>query len=199
MDKSKKHKRKLLNFSVNRGMQLRMIGKITGILFLCLFVTSLTYYYFANQEINESFMLYHIKARNFLDFLLPAVVASFAVSFMAGVIAALFFPKNYAGGLYGIERDLKKLIDGDINVRVKLRQGDDAIPLADTVNELVDCFSGKIYHIKAELSKAQKILDSETEMPPEKCLAELRIIHNRLMEDMKQLEVAQKKDMRLCF
>lgn len=198
MDRQRPYKRKFLNLGVNRGMQFRMIMKMTAILFLCLLVTSLTYYYFANQEITESFRLFHIKARNFLDFLLPAVIGSFVVSFVVGVTASLFFPQSYAGGLYGIERDLKKLIDGDLSVRVKLRTGDEAIPLAGTVNELVNCFRGKILRIQDELGKMQEILASETGSPEER-LAELRKIHEQLMEDMKQLQVARDERVKNCF
>lgn len=198
MDRQRPYKRKFLNLGVNRGMQFRMIMKMTAILFLCLLITSLTYYYFANQEITESFRLFHIKARNFLDFLLPAVIGSFVVSFVVGVTASLFFPQSYAGGLYGIERDLKKLIDGDLSVRVKLRTGDEAIPLAGTVNELVNCFRGKILRIHDELCRMQEILASETGSPEER-LAELRKIHEQLMEDMKQLQVARDERVKFCF
>jgi hypothetical protein len=199
MSQQRPYKRKFLNLGVNRGMQFRMIAKMTAILFLCLLITGLTYYYFANQEITGSFKLFHIKARNFLDFLLPAVIGSLVASFVVGVTASLFFPQSYAGGLYGIERDLKKLIDGDLGVRVKLREGDEAIPLAGTVNELVNCFRGKILHLQDELGKMQEILASEAGGSPEERLAALRRIHGQLMEELKQLKVARDERVKNCF
>ena len=66
----------MLDFSVNPALQVRMIARVVLILFGSLFLSALIYYYFADREINNSLLLFHIHARNFLDFLLPIVVSS---------------------------------------------------------------------------------------------------------------------------
>jgi len=152
MNTKKPYRRKLLNFSINRSMQLRMIGRISCILFICLLLSSAVYFHFASQEIGASFKMFHIKARSFLDMLLPVVAASFAVSLLCGVVASLFFPKNYAGALYRIEEDLKKVIEtSDLRVRVQLRDGDQAMLLAEQVNLLLDDYCSRV-------NKSQQIL-----------------------------------------
>jgi len=138
MTTKKLYRRKPLNFSINPGIQLRMIGLISGILFICLLISSAVYFQFANQEIGASFKLFHIKARNFLDMLLPVIATSFVVSLLCGVVASLFFPKNYAGTLYRLETDLKKILNtSDLSLQITLRDGDQAQSLATQVNALL--------------------------------------------------------------
>ena len=133
------YKRKLLNFSIKRDMQFKMIGKIFLLLFICLLLSGMIFYQFANQQVTSSFQMFHIKARNFLDFLLPVVLSSFAISLIAGTIASLFFPKPLAGGLYRIEKDLAQILEEkDLAIRIKLRSGDQLIPLAEQINTLLD-------------------------------------------------------------
>jgi len=137
MSEVKTYKRKLLNFSINRNMQFKMIGKICLILFVSQLLSGLIFFYFSNQEITASFQMFHIKARNFLDFLWPVVGASVLISVIVGFLASLFFPKPIAGALYRIEEDLKKANSGDLTVKIKLRGGDQVEPVARQINCLL--------------------------------------------------------------
>ena len=144
-------KRKLLNLNIHRAMQLRMIARISCILFISLLLSSAVYYHFANVEITSSFKLFHIKARSFLDMLLPTVAYSFAFSLVVGIIASLFFPKNYAGSVYRIEQDLKQILEGDLCKRITLRKGDEVTELAAEINSLVGQFHDQVVSIRRTL------------------------------------------------
>ncbi|MGE4579893.1 MAG: HAMP domain-containing protein [Desulfuromonadales bacterium] len=146
-------KRKFLNLSIHSAMQWRMIARISSILFICLLLSSAVYYHFANVEITSSFKLFHIKARSFLDMLLPTVAYSFVFSLVVGFIASLFFPKNYAGSVYRIEQDLKQIREGDLRKRITLRKGDEVKELADQVNTLVQQFHDQVLSIRATLER----------------------------------------------
>lgn len=149
MSSAKTYKRKLLNFSIKRDLQFKMIGKIFLILFISLLISGAIFYQFANQEVTSSFKMFHVKARNFLDFLLPVVFSSFAISLIAGAIGSLFFPKAIAGGLYRMEKDLHKINEeNDLTVQIKLRTGDQMIPLAEQVNLLLDDIRVRMSHVQ---------------------------------------------------
>ncbi|MBI5558350.1 MAG: hypothetical protein HY885_12010 [Deltaproteobacteria bacterium] len=192
MNNQGRSQRRLLNLKVNRAVQVGMIIRISCILFVCLLLCSGVYYVLANQEIAASYNTFHIKAQNFLDFLLPAIIGSFVVSLVAGMIASLFFPRNYAGGLYAIERDLKKIIGGDLNARVRLRRGDAALPLAVTVNDLIDFFKEKLSHTSAGLARAQDVFTA-TGLPQDAQLAELKKIVTALQDEINNLKIAGDK------
>ncbi|MCB2184508.1 MAG: hypothetical protein KQH63_20995 [Desulfobulbaceae bacterium] len=192
MDNKKQYKRKMLNLNVNRAIQVGMINRITCILFGCLLLSSAVYYFLANQEITASFMAFNTKAQNFLDFLLPAIIGSFAVSLLFGIAASLFVPKNYAGSLYGIERDLKKITKGDLNTRIRLRRGDPTLALGDMINKLVDAFKDKLSTISNDLAKAEAVFASSA-LTAEEQIREVRKIHAELLSQMNKLEMGEEE------
>lgn len=173
MSPAKAYKRKMLNFSINRGMQFRMIGKISLILFASQLLSGLIFFYFSNQEITASFQMFHIKARNFLDFLLPVILSSVLISLLIGFLASLFFPKPIAGALYRIEEDLKKIVaSGDLSTRIQLRSGDQVMPVAEQINLLL-AHQQRCKGEMKELSSELKQLCSKDEGPDRKSLQDL--------------------------
>jgi methyl-accepting chemotaxis protein len=182
------HKRKVLNLAVNRTMQLRMIGRIGMILFVSLVVSSTIYFFFANREITASFQMFHIHARNFLDFLLPVVIVSFVLSLAIGGVATLFFPGSIAGGLYGIERDIRRVADGDLTVRIKLRKGDAVHGLATEINRMLDGLQGRLQAIHDGLEEAHAACSPDTAAgnTPQ----ELRAIVTRTQDALRELRLS---------
>jgi methyl-accepting chemotaxis protein len=162
MNQATKYKRKTLNFSIKREMQMIMIGKICLLIFISLLISSLIFYFFADREITNSFQMFHIKARNFLDFLMPAVLGAFILSLALGVIGSLFFPKPIAGGIYRIEQDVQKAVSqGELTVEIKLRQGDQVTSLAEEVNGLLRDYRGRMARIDAALQDIEQNLGDD--------------------------------------
>jgi methyl-accepting chemotaxis protein len=187
MRQKRTNRRKVLNFSVNRGLQLRMIGKMSCIILASLLISSGVYYYFANQTISESFLLCHIQARNFLDFLLPIVGISFVISLLVGTIASLFLPKNLAGPLYRIEQEVRRLTNGDLTVQICLRSGDEARSLAGQINQMVELYRETLVSVQDSLQEIQKICDAGTQISTEECQA----IHDRIVTKISKFKVSK--------
>jgi len=82
------------------------------------------------------------------------------VSLVIGGMATLFFPGHIAGGLYGIEREVRKVADGDLTVRIALRKGDTAHGLAAEVNRMVDGLRGRLSGIEQGVEHAQGVCSS---------------------------------------
>lgn len=193
MSQKRTYKRKILNFSVNRAMQLRMIGKLICIILVSLLISGGVYYHYANQQITASFMLFHIKARNFLDFLLPVVGISFVISLVVGTIASLFFPKNVAGPLYRIEEDVRRIAEGDLTVQINLRSGDEGGSLAEQLNKMVKLFRETIVSVQDPLRRAQKICGADPEMISAEHLTELQASLDQIAQQINKLKVAAEK------
>ena len=191
MTAERTYKRRMLNLSVNRGLQFHMIGRLTLILFVCLLLSSAVYYYFSNQEVTSSFRLFHIKAQNFLDFLLPVVLASFFISLIIGAIASLFFPKPIAGGLYRIEREISNIIDtGDLTVHISLRRGDRVKSVAQQVNRLVENYRRTLSEVDGALAKAREVSSSEAETPPEERLEKIQALHEQIGKTISKMKLS---------
>ena len=140
---SDKIRRSIINYSIKRQMQIRLLVNVMVIALIATALTSAIFYFYSNQEIGQSLKQFHVHARSFLDFLFPAigVVIAFGI--------AVFFPHKIAGPLYRIERDVKEKIgEGNLSVRFSLRKGDEVGELADALNVMVEKLKLKIGKIK---------------------------------------------------
>ncbi|MBA4366221.1 MAG: hypothetical protein C0403_01095 [Desulfobacterium sp.] len=188
MAQSTHKKRKLLNFSIQRALQVQMILRLALILFISLFICSLAYYYFADIKITNSFRLFHIHAKNFLDFLLPMVIAAFFISLLAGIIAILFFPKNFAGSLYRIEQDVREIATGNLSVHIDLRKNDQIQSLAESINQLVNMMRIKLATIQENAEKINTICSSQE--IPEKNRSELKGLCGNIRNELHSLKLS---------
>lgn len=144
-----KNRRKHLNFSIKRKMQLRLFIKVFTIAIVGVGIMGATFYFYSDREISSSYRQFHIHAKNFLDLLQPAIILSLLASLLVSIVIALFFPIKIAGPLYRIERDLKeKLAKGDLTVKFNLRKGDEVNDLAEAANICVANLKRKIETIK---------------------------------------------------
>ncbi len=145
-----KERRRRLNYSIKRQMQIRLLFKLLSVVLLGLALSSAIFFYMSNQEVGETYRQFHIQARNFLDFLLPGIIMAFLVGLIVAVVIALFFPHKIAGPLYRIERELKERVgEGDLRVRFTVREGDEIGDLADALNTMVAKLKTKVERLNA--------------------------------------------------
>lgn len=132
------HKRKRLNLSVKREFQLWLLIRIIGTILLSSLVAAAVLYFYARQEIGDSFYEAHLTIRHVSDLLIPVVIAGSLVSLISGTILALFLPQKIAGPIFRIEEDLRKIQGGQLDKIIKIRQGDPLQDFAKTINNTVD-------------------------------------------------------------
>ena len=189
MSIQKPSRRKLLNLTIHKGLQWRMIGRISGILFVCLLISNGFLFHLASKEINTVLTFFNLEPRSNLSLLLPGVAFSFVFSMIMGMLCSLFIPKKYAGSLYRIEQDLQQVIEGDLTHKISLRSGDDAELLANQLNRLINFFRTEISTVLYGLSSAHEMSASDTETLPEQRLEAIRILHLKLVEELKNLKL----------
>lgn len=136
------HKRKKLNLAVKREFQLWLLIRIFGTILLSSLVAAAILFFYARQEIGDSFYEAHIKIRYVSDLLVPVVIAGSLVSVISGTILALFLPQKIAGPIFRIEEDLRKIQGGQLDKVIKLRQGDPLHDFAETINTTVVALRG---------------------------------------------------------
>jgi len=130
--------RKILNLQVKKSFQRWLLLQVTGAVLLSAGLAAVVLYFYARQEVGESFYSAHVAIRRVSDLLLPVILAGTAVSLVAGGLLALFLPQKIAGPLYRFEESLRQLGEGDLTVKVVLRKGDILVDFADTVNETIE-------------------------------------------------------------
>ncbi len=176
-----RNRRKRINFSIKGKLQARLLLKIFSIVLISTIICSAVFYFYSNQEVGQSYRLFHVKARNFLDFLLPAVILSFVLSVIAGSFFSLFFPHSIAGPLFRIEKEILSIGKGDLTVNIIIRKGDEVKELADNINVMVKCLREKLVRIKGANEELKQIaLKAEDEG-----ILKLKKISQKMSEELK--------------
>lgn len=143
------NRRSVINYSIKKQMQFRLLVRVMLIVLINTAILSAFFYFYSNQEIGQSFRHFHIQARNFLDFLLPAIVIALIIGIIVAFIIALFFPHKIAGPLYRMEREIKeKVSEGNLTVRFSVRKGDEVGELAEALNIMIEKLKLKLGKIK---------------------------------------------------
>jgi methyl-accepting chemotaxis protein len=173
----KKIKRSNTNYSIKPRFQVRLFLKVASIVLVSIAVTGMVFYFYSNREITDSFKLFHINARNFLDYLVPAILTSMLGGLFIAAVMTYFFPHPIAGPLFRIERDIKERIgSGDLTVRFNLRKGDELGELAENLNIALEKLSLIIKDMKSISDDLSKIMSANKNPDKE----ELKEIHERL-------------------
>lgn len=144
-----KNRRSVINYSIKKQMQVRLLVRVMLIALIATGIAAAFFYFYSNQEIGQSFKQFHIHARSFLDFLLPAIVVALIIGIVIAFGMAIFFPHRIAGPLYRMERELKEKVgEGDLTVRFSVRNGDEVGELADALNIMVEKLRLRLGRIK---------------------------------------------------
>lgn len=183
MRSKRNHKRKILNLRIKRDLQMRMLLRIFLLLLVGLVVCCGVFYFFADQEVGRTYRLFHIKAKNFLDFLLPVVIGAFSLGLLLGGVVSLFLPKRIAGPLYRIERELDRVGKGDLSVSLVLRKRDELKSLAESINRMAGELRGRIAIVQKTLDEATGLFPQDAEMGEQ--MARLKKVHDSLAREIR--------------
>ena len=72
---------------------------------------------------------------------------------------SIYVTHRVAGPIYRFEQTVKRLILGDISVRIKLRENDRLVYLSNLINQMADNMSAAIGDVKKETVEIKEILD----------------------------------------
>jgi methyl-accepting chemotaxis protein len=180
---SRPHKRKILDLTVNRALQVRLIARVSTLVMVSLLIMAALLYQHANQEITGPFRPSPLKARTFLDFLPPVLAIAFAISLLAGIVGSFFVPRGLAGPLHRMEEELRRIAAGDLTVRITLRDGDEGAGLAAQINDAVDHFQKTAATVWVVMRQVDTLCQTagEDAMPP---LPQIRTLCARVGAEM---------------
>ncbi len=160
-----KERRKSINFTIKRRMQLRLLVRVMAVVLVSLGLVTVFFYLYADQEVGGSFKQFHINARIFLDFLLPAVIVAFFMGLIAAIGLAVFIPHKIAGPLYRIEKDLEdKVGSGDLTVNFTMRKGDEVGDLVGSINVMIERLRIKMGEVQGLTEELKSLSQKEASL-----------------------------------
>jgi len=175
MEQTKKFKgRKKLNLAVKKEFQQWLLKQVLIAVVVSACLAAIILYFYARQEIVDSFFDAHIKLRRVSDLLLPVVIAGSAVSLISGTLLALFLPQKIAGPLYRVELGLKAVEQGDFSVRVVVRKNDTLRDFAGRVDETVATLRNRVQELKTIHNSLEKAVAEGQQENIHKALTEQR-------------------------
>ena len=122
-----------------------------GILLLCVLL-----YYLADEELGRSFYSVHLRLRNTWQILLPAVLVSGGVSFLAAMavtfLVAVRESQRWGGPAFKLRRLFQQLAEGYLDTDFRFRKGDMLVDIGESYRAALEANKERIAKLQ-ELSR----------------------------------------------
>lgn len=153
MEKNIPDRRK--NYYIKKKFQRNFILKFFALLLLGAFISGVIIYLMSRGALTTTFDNSRLAIRSTAEYILPSVLLSSAAVMIiigfAAIIMTLFASHKIAGPLYHIGKDIDELASGDLNVRFKLRGGDEIKELACKLDSMAQSLKSKAAAVNAAL------------------------------------------------
>jgi methyl-accepting chemotaxis protein len=181
-------------YIIKKGLQFRYIGLVFGLALIASLVTGWTVFatgwHFLGEKLASVYpqgrLIYVLRATNLalirnLLFISPLIF-----------ILGLLFSHKIAGPVYRIEKTLGDISKGNLGLKIRLRDGDELVDLAYTINNLVENFNKTIISDKDIVIKIEKDLEEIKRLAsgqPCDC-AKIESLINSLQQRSKELSAS---------
>ena len=186
MDKTFSKRRKI--YYIKKEFQMAFIIKFCLLVILGALVSGAVIYLVSQGSATTVFENSRIRIKSTADFILPAVLLSTAVvTVLVGLATAmvtLYTSHKIAGPIYRIEKDLEKVMLGDLRVKFNLRKNDQLQALAVMIEALVGNLGDNIKELRLVKSELAKIFEGMRHNADPASLAE---VEKKLQEIDKRL------------
>lgn len=148
-------------YIIQKGLQFRYIGLVFGLALIASIVTGWTVFatgwYFLGEKLASVYpqgrLIYVLRATNL------ALIRNLLLVSPLIFILGLLFSHRIAGPVYRISKTLEEITKGNLGLKIKLREGDELVDLADMINNLTDNINKTITSDKDIAIKIEKDLE----------------------------------------
>lgn len=176
-------------FQIDFSIKFLILIVIEAILAIGLFI------YLAKGTLTTSYLGSELKIAKTSEFFLPTLLLSnlviLGVTGIVGIIVMIFISHKIAGPLYRFEQTLADIGNGNLTHRFRLRQDDQLIQLAASINKFtegMDKMAGDMkyntYEISRFISELQSKLASDNQLSNEELENHLQEVSKKLIELM---------------
>nr|MBU1327977.1 hypothetical protein [Candidatus Omnitrophota bacterium] len=178
-------------YIIEKGLQFRYIGLVFALALIASIVTGWTVFatgwYYLGEKLASVYpqgrLIYVLRATNL------ALVRNLLLISPLIFILGLLFSHRIAGPVYRISKTVGDISKGNLGLRIRLREGDELVDLADMINNLTDNFNKTVISdkdiaikIEKDLEEIKKLVSSQ----PCDC-AKVESLINSLQQKSKEL------------
>ena len=142
------------NYFVKKEFQSEFILKFITLVILGSIISISILYLLSAGTITTSFENSRLILKSTADFILPALaISTFISTILIGLATAavmLIMSHRIAGPMYKLERLIKAVGCGELNIEAKFRHTDEMKVLADVFNDMTKALKGAITKVKDE-------------------------------------------------
>jgi methyl-accepting chemotaxis protein len=157
------HRRKIIY--IHRTFQRNFIIKFCIIAALGMVSASLLLYIVSKDSLTATYRYHHLAVKTTAEAILPGLVITNLVVLLALIVASVFvtlyISHKIAGPLYRLNKSLQAIGEGDLTMNIRLRQKDQLMEFASTINTMVENLRERIEEIETMIRE----LKAKTALP----------------------------------
>ena len=141
------------NYFIKKKFQVNFTVKFLIIILIEAFLAAGLFLYMSKGTLTTGYLGSELRIARTYDFFLPMLLLSnliiVGISAVIGIGVLIFLSHRLAGPLYRFENILDAIKKGDLTQRFKLRENDQFVELANSINEHTDTLDKNMGHLKA--------------------------------------------------
>jgi len=141
------------NYFIKKKFQVNFTVKFLIIILIEAFLAAGLFLYMSKGTLTTGYLGSELRIARTYDFFLPMLLLSnliiVGISAVIGIAVLIFLSHRIAGPLYRFENILDAIKKGDLTQRFKLRENDQFVELANSINEHTDTLDKNMGHLKA--------------------------------------------------
>ena len=147
------------NYYIKKRFQRNFILKFFILVVAGALISGAIIYLMSAATLTTTFENSRLAIKRTADYILPSVLLSGAVVIiligLAAIVVTLFTSHKIAGPLYRIEKDIEELASGNLDIKFRLRGGDEIKALARNLDEMAQSLRSKVAVIKKTLASLE--------------------------------------------
>lgn len=161
-NKNWEHKRR--QYFIQRSFQLRFIFTFLLVALIASVAFSFGFYFLVAKDISANFNKAHMELRNTWELFFPTLIvigtSTFVISSAVASFVMIRFSHKIAGPLYKLQQIANNISNGKLYAGVRLREKDQIVPLAGSIDTMVKGLSSRIMEINENVMNMNNITDS---------------------------------------
>ncbi len=149
-------------YITNAGLQMKITLIFLAVSMLGSLVSTFVFNFFALREFEKLMWSTHISVKDTGEIIGPLFVyvniGNFLFVSVMLILAVIWMMKIKSGPIYRMNKDMKKIAEGDLSTRILLRKKDEFQEVADELNEMTEKIGEKFGVVKDKYAYVSKFI-----------------------------------------
>lgn len=145
---------------IHKEFQRNFIFKFCVIALCAMLLASLLLYFFSKNTMTATYRHHHLALQRTAEAILPALIITNLVVLLglliATVIVTLYVSHKIGGPLYRLNKSLESIGNGNLSLRIGLRQHDQLMDFASGINQMTQNLNHKVCQIQREVTQLKE-------------------------------------------